>query len=342
MAMTYTAPVLQLPWSLTNDDQRFKKILSAMLVVFLGMAIPISLVTLPELTREEKEALPPQLARVVLEQQILPPPVVEPPKVEEKKPEEVKPEPKKPDEPVVTKPPEKTPVKNEPRPQDRVNNAPAAKEVAVAEAKERAGNSGLMQFKDDLADMREALQTSTVETATTTTTNSGGQAATVDRAMITSGSTTGSGGISNAKLSRDTGGSALSGRETTRVKSGLAESTKKAGQAAGGGTGTGANSGSDGASRSEEEIRKIMVQHQGAVQSIYNRALRQNAALEGKMVVKIVIDPSGRIVEASVVSSELGDKDLEAKILQRIKQISFPAANVTRTMLNYTYDFIPQ
>ncbi|MEN0039378.1 MAG: AgmX/PglI C-terminal domain-containing protein [Cellvibrio sp.] len=335
MAATYPVTVLQLPWALTNDDQRFKKILSALLLLFVALAIPISYVTLPELTRAEKEALPPQLARVVLEQQVLPPPVVEPPKVEEAKPEEVKPEPKKPDEPVVAKPPEKSPVKPSDKPV--TNNAGTTKDVAVAEARERAGNSGLMQFKDDLAEMRDTLQTSAIETAETTTTNSGGQAATVDRAMITSGVTKGSGGISTAGLSRDTGGSALSGRETTRVKSGLAEGTKKSGQAT-----AGNSNGTGGAARSEEEIRKIMEQHKGAIYSIYNRALRQNAALEGKMVVKIVIDPNGKIVEASLVSSELGDKDLEAKILQRIKLISFPASNVARTTLNQTFDFLPQ
>ena len=254
--------------------------------------------------------------------------------MEQAKPEEVKPEPKKPDEPVVAKPPEKSPVKPSQKP---VTEGATNRDVAVAEARDRAGNSGLMQFKDDLAEMRDTLQTSAIETAETTTTNSAGQAATVDRAMITSGVTKGSGGINTAGLSRDTGGTALSGRETTRVKSGLAEGTKKSGQAT-----AGNSNGTGGAARSEEEIRKIMEQHKGAIYSIYNRALRQNAALEGKMVVKIVIDPNGKIVEASLVSSELGDKDLEAKILQRIKLISFPASNVARTTLNQTFDFLPQ
>jgi TonB family protein len=207
----------------------------------------------------------------------------------------------------------------------------------LEKAREQAENSGVMQFKDDLAEMREMMQTSAVETAATTVTNSTGEAAQVDRAMITSGAKVASGGINTAALSRDTGGVALSGRETTKVKSGLADGTKKSGQAT-----AGNSNGTGGAARSEEEIRKIMEQHKGAIYSIYNRALRQNAALEGKMVVKIVIDPSGKIVEASLVSSELGDKDLEAKILQRIKLITFPASNVARTTLNQTFDFLPQ
>lgn len=315
----------QLPWSASaQDDQRFTKILSASLVALLVLSIGVTLTKVPEISRAEKEKLPPQLARVVLEKKELPPPKpVEPPKVEEKKPEP-KPEEKKP-EPVV-KPPEpvKKPVVAPPR-------------EKLEKAREQAANAGVMQFKDDLAEMRDMMQASAVETAATTVTNSTGEAAQVDRAMITSGAKTASGGINTAALSRDTGGVALSGRETTKVKSGLAEAGNKSTQAA-----PGNSNGAGGAARSEEEIRKIMEQHKGAIYSIYNRALRQNAALEGKMVVKIVIDPSGKIVEASLVSSELGDSDLEGKILQRIRLISFPASNVARTTINQTFDFLPQ
>ncbi|EIK46822.1 TonB family C-terminal domain protein [Cellvibrio sp. BR] len=315
---------LQLPWSSSiEDDQRFTKILVVSFVVLLVLSILVTLSKVPEITRAEKEKLPPQLARVVLEKKELPPPKpIEPPKVEEKKPEP-KVEEKKP-EPVV-KPPE--PVKKPVTPP----------KAALEKAREQAANTGVMQFKDDLAEMREMMQTSAVETAATTVTNSTGEAAQLDRAMITSGAKTASGGINTAALSRDTGGTALSGRETTKVKSGLAEAGKKSTQAT-----AGNSNGAGGAARSEEEIRKIMEQHKGAIYSIYNRALRQNAALEGKMVVKIVIDPSGKIVEAILVSSELGDSDLEGKILQRIRLISFPASNVARTTINQTFDFLPQ
>ena len=61
MAATYPVTVLELPWALTNDDQRFKKILAVLLLLFLGLAIPIAYVTLPELTRAEKETLPPPI-----------------------------------------------------------------------------------------------------------------------------------------------------------------------------------------------------------------------------------------------------------------------------------------
>lgn len=323
--MTNPTLNLELPWSSSiNDDQRFNKILAVSFIVLLLLSVAVTIINLPEISRAEKEKLPPQLARVVLEKQVLPEPKpIEPPKVEEKKPEP-KPEEKSPEPVKVKEPIKKEPVKAPPK-------------EALEKAREQAENSGVMQFKDDLAEMREMMQTSAVETAATVTTNITGEAAQVDRAMLTSGAKTASGGINTAALSRDTGGVALSGRETTKVKSGLADTGKKSTQAT-----AGNSDGAGGAARSEEEIRKVMEQHKGAIYSIYNRALRQNAALEGKMVVKIVIDPSGKIVEASMVSSELGDPDLEAKILQRIRLISFPASKVARTTITQTFDFLPQ
>jgi periplasmic protein TonB len=323
---------LELPWSSSiDDDKRYNKILLVCIVVLLVVSVVVTVIKVPELARAEKEKLPPQLARVVLEKQELPPPKpIEPPRPEEKKPEEKKPEEQKPEEKPVEVKPEPKPVEKPKQP------SKLPPKEAVERAREQA-ESQVSQFKDDLAEMREMMQTSAVETAATTVTNSTGEAAQVDRAMITSGAKVASGGINTAAMSRDTGGVALSGRETTKVKSGLAEAGKKTGAAK-----AGNSDGAGGAARSEEEIRKIMEQHKGAIYSIYNRALRQNPALQGKMVVKIVIDPSGRIVEASLVSSELGDPALESKILQRIKLITFPASNVARTTLNQTFDFLPQ
>ena len=331
--MTYIMSTMQLPWSLSDDDARFKKILTVALVVFLVFALPMTIIKLPELTRKEKAELPPQLARVMLEKQELPPPIpIEPPKIEEKKPEEKKPE-EKPVEkkPVVTKSTEK--------PAERSKN-PDARNEAVANAKAQA-QAQISTFKDDLMEMREALQTDAVESAAATVSNSAGQATQVDRSMINSGKVTGSGGINvGAYASHDVGGVALSGRETTKVKSGLADASKKAAgaTAAGGGNSDGAG----GAARSEEDIRKVMEQFKASFFSIYNRALKEDATLQGKVVVKMVIDPTGQVIDAQIVSSELKNPALEAKILAKIKSITFPAANVTRFTINYAFEFLPQ
>jgi protein TonB len=318
----YLAPNLQLPWSSSeDDDNRYQRILRIALGVVIVLIIIVGIINVPEIPREEKEKLPPQLARVVLEKQELPPPpVIEPPKVEEKKPEEIKPEEKKP----IEKKPEPKPVEKPPEPVKTVERA-----------RENAKVSGLLQFQDDLMEMRDAIDTSAIENSNNLARGEA-TAAQVDRSAVTSGMTGTSGGINNAALSRDTGGVALSGRETTQVKSELASATRKAAE-------TGTGNGEGGKTRSEEEMSKVMDQHKGAIFQIYNRALRQNAALQGRVVMNIIIEPSGQVTDVAIVTSELKDPELEAALIRRIKMITFPASGtVIRTTLRQTFDFLPQ
>ncbi len=338
-------PDMELPWSSTVfDDQRFRRILLGCLVVMLVVSLPISFIQLPEVSRAQKEKLPPQLARVMLERKVVPPP---PPKPEVKA-QEPEAKPQEP-EPVKAIP---KPVEPPPRPEPRRSAEPAPVKdarpqpsaAAVTQARERASNAGVLQASNELAQMRDMLQTSTVAAATTATTagaNAGagstGQAERAQRHLIDSGARTTSGGINNAALSRDTGATALAGQQQTRVTSTLGDNAKQVAQAK-----PGNSDGAGSAARSEEEIRRVISQHKGAIDIIYQRALRQNAALQGKMLVKLVIDPSGRVLEATLVSSELGDTELENRILSRIRLISFPPSNVQRTTLNQTFDFFPQ
>lgn len=313
----YFSPNLQLPWSsLAEDDQRYTRIVQVLLALVVALTIVVALVDVPEIPREEKEKLPPQLAQVLLEKQEIPPPKpIEPePKVEEKKPEEKKPE-------------EKIPEEKKPEPIEKPEPV-----KTVEQARDKAKVSGLLQMQDELMDMRDMIDNSAVENNNLALGDAA--AAQVDRSAVTSGVTGTSGGINPAAYSRDTGGVALSGRETTQVTSELATATRKAAE-----TGTG----DGGKSRSEEEMSKVMDQHKGAVFLIYKRALRDNAALQGRVVMKIIIEPSGKISDVTIVTSELKDPELEAALIRRIRMITFPASStVIRTTLRQTFDFLPQ
>ncbi len=326
------APDLQLPWSTSSgDDRRFNRLLGASLLLLLFAIIGVSLVDVPDIPRAERERLPPQLARVVLEQQELPPPqTIEPPRVEEKPPEPVPPEPAEPT------PEQPRPAEPQPRPVD-AQPAPATPRTTVEQARETAAQSGLLQHRDELMAMRDLVDTGALENRSLQ--QGGTQAATTERAMPTSGLTTTSGGINPGQLSRDTGTGGLAGRQTTQVTSELATATQGASGPAGGG-----GSGSDaGRARSEEEMSRIMDQHKGAVFQIYNRALRQNATLQGRVVMNIIIEPSGQVSDVSIITSELRDAELEAALIRRIRMITFPAnTGVIRTTLRQTFDFLPQ
>lgn len=303
------------------DDSRFGKLLVGAFVVFALLGVAVPLISVPEIEREEKEKLPPQLARVLLEKEEIPPPLPPPEPEPEPEPEEPEPEPE-PEEPPEPEP-EVTP---EPEPEpEPITEVDQAREVAKV--------SGVLQFQDALADMREAINTEAL--ASEDITRGQAEAERVERNLITSNAEADSGGINTAALSTDTAGVALSGRETTQVESPLggsdavASANREPARAPG--------------ERTDEEIRKVMSQHASALDRYYRRALRSNPALQGKVVLKLVINPDGTLADVSIVSSGLNDPDLEAKVLARVQLITFPARqNVAVTTRNYTLNFLPQ
>jgi TonB family protein len=173
------------------------------------------------------------------------------------------------------------------------------------------------------------------------------------RSLITSNVAGGSGGINTAAYSRDTGGGGLAGRSTTLVE-GVAGGRGGGGPggtahgAAGGGGGQGAGAGgtlqkggSGKASRSIEEIKLVFERNKGAIYAIYNRALREEPALQGKVVLELKIAPAGQVTDLRIVSSELKSEDLERKLLARIRQFDFGAKDVDAITVTWPVDFLP-
>jgi len=181
------------------------------------------------------------------------------------------------------------------------------------------------------------------------------------RALITSNSTRGSGGINTAAYSRDTGGGGLAGRATTLVE-GVAGGGGGGGPGGGGardGTGTGSSVGGGGgsggsgkggtlnrggsgkATRSIEDIKLVFERNKGAIYALYNRALRDDPALQGKVVLELKISPSGSVEGLRIVSSELKAEELEKKLLARIRQFDFGAKDVDQMVVTWPVDFLP-
>jgi TonB family protein len=152
--------------------------------------------------------------------------------------------------------------------------------------------------------------------------------------LITSRVGAASGGINTAALSRNTGGGGLGGRTTTVVESPV-EGIGPAG-------GAPQRSGdSDKGSRSREEIERIFDANKGRIFTLYNRALRENPALQGKVVLRLTIAPDGRVTFCEVVSSELGDPELEKALVQRVLQFQFEARDVEPITTTKPIDFFP-
>lgn len=307
MGAALASPALMLPWeSSEREDALYRRIQRVMLLVLLVIAIVVPLLPVQELTSEEPEEEPAHLARVLLEKQTLPPP------------EPVVP---KPIEKPLPEPVETQPVKTVPEPVKAVNK--------VEQAREQAKAAGVLAFQDELMDMRDSLDVAELDQ--TQTSRGETSAARVERSLITANNTS-SGGIETSAISRNAGGPALSGREATRVESNITAGT---------GTRESKNASERQGGRSDESIRRVMDRNKGAIFSVYNRALRKDPLLEGKLVFEMVIEPSGEISQLSLISSELQDEELTRKLLARIRMIQFDAAAVLTTRVNYALDFLP-
>lgn len=308
MLSYYHSP--DLPWTPDVDgDERYQRIKKRIAILFLILAILIPLLPIPKVDREQAEEVPPRIAKLLMEQRQQPPPPA-PVRVPQPEAEKLKPEPKKaePKKPVEPKPEVKT----------------------VEKARDKAMRSGLLAFRDDLAALRtdpnvESVRSTQLTRGTTTA------AKAPERSMITSGATRGSGGINTSALSRDTGGKGLAGRATTQVESPVGT----------GGGGAVQRGRSGKAGRSIEEVQLIFDKNKSAIYALYNRALRADPTLRGKVVLKITIDSSGRVTACQVVSSELRSPDLERKLTARVMQFDFGPKDVDVMVVTYPIDFLP-
>ncbi len=310
-ATTITAfRVYDLPWTTSPaDERRVRRVLGAAIGLFLGLGIIVPL--LPD-RPGENVAPPPVPERVVEFLLERPKPVPKPePKVEV-------PQPK----------PEPVPMVERPRPVP----APAAEAPPQPDARKKAAASGLLALSDQLAELRDLE----VERATPAQPlNAGaGEKTRVDRALLTARTGEGSGGIAVSRASSGFGGGStgLAGHATAKVASSAdavpAGDVQRSGK-------------SSKASRTREEVELVFDRNKSAIYALYARALRDSPALQGKVVLEVTIAPSGEVTECRVVSSDLGDADLERKLVARVKMFRFEARDVAPMTTTKPIEFFP-
>jgi TonB family protein len=296
----------ELPWEGDPESSsRFRKILRVLLILFLVFGILFPLLPTPKQTAAETE-VPQRLARVMIEEKPKPPPPPPPVVKEKPKPIEV----------------EKKPIPIPP-PVDR-------KQLAHEKAQK-----SLNRVKDELADLREQMDLTPLA-QTKNLSGAVGADSHAERSMITSKVGAGSGGITSSNSSRGfgTGAGSLTGHDTTAVTSSIARS----GLDSRGPTRTGT---SGKAARSREEIELVFDRNKGAIYGLYNRALRDRAELQGKLVLEFTIAPTGEITMCRVVSSELNDPELESKIVARVRLFHFDPKDVESITTTKPMEFFP-
>src|SRR6202453_1664256 len=219
-----------------------------------------------------------------------------------------------------------------PKPEKPLEKAPVtAKPVPPVDARVKASKSGLLASMDDLAALRDINLDKLAKNQPKTT--DPGDVSEVTRSLITSKAGGTSGGISAPTSSGlAAGGGSLNGIRTAEIKNPTLAT---------GNQGTTRAGGSGKASRSADEIALVFTRNKGAIDAMYARALRDNPALQGKVVIELTIAPSGDITAARVVSSELHDPVFEEKLVSRIKLFKFDAKDVAALTATKPIDFFP-
>jgi Ca-activated chloride channel family protein len=78
---------------------------------------------------------------------------------------------------------------------------------------------------------------------------------------------------------------------------------------------------------SKEVIRRVVAQHRGRVRHCYETALLGDPAAAGRVTVKFVIAPEGRVQSGEVASNTTGDDTLGQCILEVVRQMQFPESD---------------
>ncbi len=291
----------------SKQDQIFSKVLTILLVAYLIFGIAVPLFERVEIAREVQEKLPAQLAKIILKEKQLPPP---------EKPKEIVKEEVKPEELTVDKPIEPPKTKR-------------------AVAKQKAATSGLAAMKDDLFAMRDAFELTPAKKSSLTKGNS--NEVKVKRKLLASQANKQSQSLNAANVGKTVQSDALSSKSTQTIR--LAEEEVLASSA----DDLTTNNGIDAVSgqRSEVALRRTLEKSKSRLFALYNRALRKDPFLKGKVLFEIEIQPDGTITKVTIKSSQLDNKKLERQLTLVLKSIRFPAEQVTTMITIWAIEFLP-
>ncbi len=221
--------------------------------------------------------------------------------------------------------------------QDQSKQDPAKATAKQKEAaRKKVARTGLLAFKDNFSDL---LDDSPVDKlgAKAKITNKGQQTMRAERSIVTSMASQSSGGINTSNISRNVGGTgkSLGNVEFARVESTIGTDFADQQRPLSDGPGP---------SRTDEEIQIVFDRYKAALYRIYNRELRKNPTLQGKMVLRITIMPNGSVSLVKVESVDMGSGSdaLSRKIVARVRSFNFGAKKgVPKVTILYPIDFLP-
>jgi len=310
----HSRPLL-MPWIWGGeDDRRFQKSLLSTLACCLLLALIITLIRLP-FVQPTEEAQAEQVLHITMAQLPRPPPP--PPRFPPPKPQAQKPV-EKPTPQLAQKPPTEEPVK------------------PAVETPEPPKPAGLMVFKQQLAALAQS-QADPALGAQARINNANNSVGRPERAMLTSSAPGSSGGINLAAVSRGLGPGG--GSERNAIRGGALTQASSAI-----GTGAAASrpvSGGPGPGRTDEEIQIVFDRHKSQLYRLYNLELRRDPTLQGKIILRLTIEPDGSVSMCLLHGSNMNAPDLATQVVERVKAFNFGAKVVPPVTIIYPIDFLP-
>jgi protein TonB len=294
--MTTLALQTDLPWTVSSDeDRRFRFILLQVLLVCLLVGVVTPYIRIPQTASIFEEEIPPRRVRLLAEQPLPEPPApVIVPDI--------------PDIPDIRE----VPVVVPPAPEIAPVQAPVA---PVKTARAKAASSGVLAMSDALSELQSFVPRTGTTTGRTDRTERVPQRApqpSVLTADVTRGSKGIDGGVAHESVlgvsglpDKEDGARGFNSGEVVLPVTGRVASPTAA------------------TIRSEEEIQEVLDRNKGAMYTLYNRELRRDPSLRGKLVLSITIAPDGRVTRCTIVSSELGSASLEQQLVKLVKGIRF-------------------
>jgi len=332
-----------MPWTKeAESESRFRRAILVALILCFVFGAPIPLIKIPIPDRSDTVVeIPKRLVQLVKED--LPKPA---PKQAQEEPKQAKEKPKP--TPDKQHKPDKEPKGGGPA--KKQTKLATAKGGGAAAARKKANHVGVLKFKDAFAGLMNETPVAKLGTEARLSNKSfrvKGQAVAQRSLVAIQGKGGSSGGISNFGVSRNIGngnvgrlgggGSGIgdgtgSGVGFVRVESAIAnleESSRPT---------------SDGlaAGRTDEEIQIVFDRYKAALYRIYNRELRKDPTLRGKILMRISIETDGSVSMCKVESTDLASPELVANIVERIKRFNFgPKEGVSKITILYPIDFLP-
>lgn len=296
------------PWSRSHEeDRRFRVILLQSLLISLVAGVITPYIPIPEPESASAGNLPPRRVRLLSAPRLT---ALRPP------------------------PTASVPAASAPRQRSVEPEQPAPARTATP--RQKAARTGVLAMSDALAQLRGMTPKIEPQSAPRTT-GSAGQGGTRQRSTLTQNVTRGSSGISGGVAYQAVVGAGdLPDREGGSGEDG-------SGGAVGLASATPSAASSSARLRSKEEIQQILDQNKGAMYMIYNRELRDDPDLKGKLVLSITIAPAGNVTRCVIISSQLGSDTLEQQLVALIKRIDFgnkPGVPAVTTRL--PIEFFPQ